>query len=262
MIIIKNESKENKKRRKKYLGTCAAVLLMCSLAACSGGGAQKNAQDAAGADTAGTEDTERTEEMAGTEDTVSMQEAASLTGEAESADTESEKEETQAPETENQTQDWSALPNPIVDVGSSEDFEAAGLSLWLPANEEWYSDPDYSMIGDKVAQILFYDEITESDAIARAAKSEEEDISGIYYVFDDSRKQSWFTKLEDGTKVDITVQVTAENSDVHGVLATWSAGDTSYSLWEDDAWEYPDAVAKMAIEIIKMSDLGRESGQS
>lgn len=175
MITIKNETKEKKKRRKKYLTPCAAVLLICSLAACAGGGAQKNAGDAAGA-----------------------AKAASLTDGEETANTvESAKEETQTPETESRTQDWSALPNPIVDVGSSEDFEAAGLRLWLPANKEWYSDPDYSMIGDKAAQILFYDEITKSDAIARAAKSEEGDISGIYYVFDDSRKQSWFTKLED-----------------------------------------------------------------
>ena len=236
MITIKNDIKEKKKQRKKYLTPCAAVLLICSLAACAGGGAQKNAGGGAGAARAA-------ETEAGTEETVSKQEAASLTGE------------------ESRAQDWSALPYPIVDVGSSEDFEAAGLRLWLPANKEWYSDPDYSMIGDKAAQIQFYDEFTKSDAIARAAKSEEGDISGIYYVFDDSRKQSWFTKLEDGTKVDITVRVTSENSDVHGVLATWSAGDTSYSLWEDDAWEHPDAVAKMAIEIIKMSDPGRETEQ-
>lgn len=227
MITIKNEIKEKKKQRKKYLTPCAAVLLICSLAACAGGGAQKNAGGGAGAARAA-------ETEARTEENVSKQSRA---------------------------QDWSALPNPIVDVGSSEDFEAAGLRLWLPANKEWYSDPDYSMIGDKAAQIQFYDEITKSDAVARAAKSEEGDISGIYYVFDDSRKQSWFTKLEDGTKVDITVRVTSENSDVHGVLATWSAGDTSYSLWEDDAWEHPDAVAKMAIEIIKMSDPGRETEQ-
>ena len=254
MITINNDIKEKKKQRKKYLTPCAAVLLICSLAACAGGGAQKNAGGDAGA--ARTAETE-----AGTEENVSKQEAASLTGEETANSAESAKEETQTPVTESRAQDWSALPNPIVDVGSSEDFEAAGLRLWLPANKEWYSDPDYSMIGDKAAQIQFYDEITKSDAIARAAKSEEGDISGIYYVFDDSRKQSWFTKLEDGTKVDITVRVTSENSDVHGVLATWSAGDTSYSLWEDDAWEHPDAVAKMAIEIIKMSDPGRETEQ-
>ena len=57
--------------------------------------------------------------------------------------------------------------------------------------------------------------------------------------------QNW----RDGTKVDITVRVTSENSDVHGVLATWSAGDTSYSLWEDDAWEHPDAVAKWRLKL-------------
>lgn len=33
MITIKNDIKEKKKQRKKYLTPCAAVLLICSLAA-------------------------------------------------------------------------------------------------------------------------------------------------------------------------------------------------------------------------------------
>ena len=148
MITIKNDIKEKKKQRKKYLTPCAAVLLICSLAACAGGGAQKNVGGGAGA--ARTAETE-----AGTEENVSKQEAASLTGEETANSAESAKEEKQTPVTESRAQDWSALPNPIVDVGSSEDFEAAGLRLWLPANKEWYSDPDYSMIGDKAAQIQF-----------------------------------------------------------------------------------------------------------
>ena len=122
MITIKNDIKEKKKQRKKYLTPCAAVLLICSLAACAGGGA-------GAARTAETE--------AGTEENVSKQEAASLTGEETANSAESAKEEKQTPVTESRAQDWSALPNPIVDVGSSEDFEAAGLRLWLPANKEW-----------------------------------------------------------------------------------------------------------------------------
>lgn len=150
------------------------------------------------------------------------------------------------------------MPNPVVQVDSSSDFASVGLKLELPVNDQWYSDPLFSVIGGGVAQIQFVDEITGSDAIARAGKSAEGDISGIYYVFDDSKKQSWFTKLQDGTRIDITVQVTAENSDVHGVLATWSCKDITYSLWEDDAWEHPDAVAKMAIEIMDQSDPDKE----
>ena len=122
MITIKNDINEKKKQRKKYLTPCAAVLLICSLAACAGGGA-------GAARTAETE--------AGTEENVSKQEAASLTGEETANSAESAKEEKQTPVTESRAQDWSALPNPIVDVGSSEDFEAAGLRLWLPANKEW-----------------------------------------------------------------------------------------------------------------------------
>ena len=110
--------------------------------------AQKNAGGDAGAARA-------LETEAGTEENVSKQEATSLTGEETANSAESAKEETQTPVTESRAQDWSALRNPIVDVGSSEDFEAAGLRLWLPANKEWYSDPDYSMIGDKVRRFNF-----------------------------------------------------------------------------------------------------------
>lgn len=227
----------------RYLLAGAAILLGLSLTACGGGNKSDQAGEPAAAETVNTSEAEH----ASTEESSTEAER-----KAEETGGMPEQEDTQAQDS--LPGGGAALPNPIQEVHSPADFEAIGLRLELPANETWYSAPVCSIIGGTIAQIHFFDEITESDAIVRAAKSVEGDISGVYYVFDDSKKQSWITKTEDGTRVDITVQVTTENSDVHGVLATWFYKDTSYSLWENDARELPDAVAKMAIEVMRMSD--------
>lgn len=238
---------------RKYLIPGAAVLLSFSVTACAGN--SRTEEKASSAITAETE----SETVTGT---MENREAESLSetdpseaakGDNNAAGESGKESEEETSEQEGGMNHGAGVPNPIQKVNSSSDFETLSLKLELPASEWWYSDPVYTVIAGKVAQIQFYDEITESDAIVRAGKSEE-DISGIYYVFDDSKKQSWSTKLEDGTLIDIMVQVAAENSDVHGVLATWSCRDINYSLWEDDAWEYPDAVAKMAISIMERSD--------
>lgn len=239
---------------KKLLLPGTAIFMSFLLAACAGGGKAAGTGASAGqeqAETSGSE-TVKEPETSGTEAEESGTGAAVKEEETKKAVNETTAE---TKEQEGLQENAGAgMVNPVRQVDSSSDFESIGLKLELPVNDKWYSDPLFSIIGGRVAQIQFVDEITGSDAIARAGKSEDGDISGIYYVFDDSKKQSWFTKLEDGTRIDITVQVTAENSDVHGVLATWSYKDITYSLWEDDAWEYQDAVAKMAIEIMERSD--------
>lgn len=253
---------------KKIRVTGAAAFISMSLAACAGGG------KAGGVKTGAAAGQEKTENYGG--ETVNEQETSGTEAEEPKASTVAPQQEPEsdalAPKegageeaegTKAEAGDTKELPrgnpgadmvNPVRQVDSPSDFEAIGLKLELPVNDQWYSEPLFTIIDGRVAQIQFIDEITGSDAIARAGKIEEDEISGIYYVFDDSRKQSWFTKLEDGTKVDITIQVAAENSDVHGVLATWAYKDIAYSLWEDDAWDAPDAVAKMAIEIMERSD--------
>lgn len=157
-------------------------------------------------------------------------------------------------ETSNEKPGSAAVPNPITVVDSSSEFANIGLKLELPQNEQWCCNPVYTLIDGKVAQIQFRDEIVGSDAVARAAKAEEGDISGVYYVFDEKKEQTWTTELSDGTKVDIRIQITIDGADIHGVLATWSQGGINYTLWEDDAWENPESVAKLAMDIIRVSE--------
>lgn len=249
--IVKDTVKINFFR--KLLLPGSVIFMSLSLAACAGGGkADGSAAGQAQTETSGGETVKEPETSK-----PEAEESKSVSA-AKQEDMRKEADESKA-ETEGQGELLQenagvGMANPIRQVDSSADFESIGLKLELPVNDQWYSEPLFTIIGGRVAQIQFVDEITGSDAIARAGKSGEGDISGIYYVFDGSKKQSWITKLENGTKIDITIQVTAENSDVHGVLATWAYKDITYSLWEDDAWEYPDAVAKMAIGIMERSD--------
>lgn len=157
-------------------------------------------------------------------------------------------------ETSNEKPGSAAVPNPIIVVDSSSEFANIGLKLELPQNEQWCRNPVYTLIDGKVAQIQFRDEIVGSDAVARAAKAEEGDISGVYYVFDEKKEQTWTTELSDGTKVDIRIQITIDGADIHGVLATWSQGGINYTLWEDNAWENSESVAKLAMDIMRASE--------
>lgn len=156
--------------------------------------------------------------------------------------------------TSNEKPGSAAVPNPITVVDSSSEFANIGLKLELPQNEQWCRNPVYTLIDGKVAQIQFRDEIVGSDAVARAAKAEEGDISGVYYVFDEKKEQTWTTELSDGTKVDIRIQITIDGADIHGVLATWSQGGINYTLWEDNAWENLESVAKLAMDIMRTSE--------
>ena len=162
-----------------------------------------------------------------------------------------ETEETE--ETQVTKQAVPGMVNPIREAEGSSDFEAIGVSLKLPERFDGDRNILYSIIDGKIAQIQFYDTIAESDAMVRAADRSEEDISGIYYVFDDSKKQNWFTVTEGGERIEITVQVTVENSDVPGALATWTCGETQYSLWEDSVGDAVETTAKMAIDIARAS---------
>ena len=127
------------------------------------------------------------------------------------------------------------------------------IQIQLPRNEKWYSGPVYSTEEGNVEQVMFHDEITGSDAIVRACREEDGDPSVFYYMFDDSKKQAWTVSTEDGTRIDITVEVTVENSDIRGVLATWNRQGILYALWEDDAVHSVDSVAKIAMEIAERS---------
>lgn len=162
-------------------------------------------------------------------------------------------EETIAEET-TANQSNTALPNPIQMVESAEDFDTIGLNLNLPANEQWYSNPVYSIIDGRIAQIQFYDEIVQSDALVRAGESDQEDFSGIYHTFDSSKEQTQSVELADGSSIDILIQITQADLGTSGVLVSWSHRGSSYYLWEKQVGENLDAVVNMAIGIAEMEN--------
>ena len=135
------------------------------------------------------------------------------------------------------------------DLEESEAGKEDGIIIGLPQNENGCMDPVYSTEEGTVEQVMFHDGITDSDAILRASREEDGDPSVFYYMLDDSRKVTWTAKSEDGTEIIITVEVTIENSDIPGVLATWGYNGTLFALWEDDAVSAVDSVAKLAVEI-------------
>lgn len=137
--------------------------------------------------------------------------------------------------------------------GSGAGTDRAEIEIVLPQNESWYSSPVCSVEDGAVRQVMFRDEITGSDAVVRASKKEDGDPSVFFYVFDDSKREKWSARAEDGTSIEITVEVTVENSDIHGVLATWEHGGVLYALWEDDAADAMDSVAKIAMAIAERS---------
>ncbi len=131
------------------------------------------------------------------------------------------------------------------DLGTSE----AGIIIGLPQNENWCKDPVFSTEEGNVVQVMFHDGMTDSDVILRASREEDGDPSVFYYLFDDNRKVTWTARAEDGTEITVTVEVTIENSDIRGVLDTWKYNGTLFALWEDDAVDQVDSVAKLAAEI-------------
>lgn len=152
-----------------------------------------------------------------------------------------------------------SLANPVKPVDSEKDFTSLGLPLSLPEDDDWCSKRAYFIIDGKVAQIAFYDEVTKSTAMARAGNETNGDPSGIYYNFDKEKEETWSASMADGTQVDITVSVTVDNSDIHGVLAAWTYKGVRYSLWEDSARDQTNEVGKLAVEIAKRAELKKET---
>lgn len=142
---------------------------------------------------------------------------------------------------------------PEEDASESESGDEPEIRIGLPGNEAWYSGAEYSVEDGTIKQVMFYDEITGSDVIVRACRKEDGDPSVFYYMFDDSKKESWSAKTSDGKTIDIKVEVTVDNSDIHGVLATWEHDGVSYALWEDDGAGDLSSVAKLAVEIAERS---------
>ena len=116
------------------------------------------------------------------------------------------------------------LPNPIVDVNSSEDFASLGVSITAPEGAE---NVTYSIIAKVTAQINF---TLDGRAYTYRAAKTTDDISGVYETFDEEQE----TFDLDATDFSVSVLVRTINGGANGALATWSLDGVTYSLYSAD----------------------------
>lgn len=137
-----------------------------------------------------------------------------------------------------ETQDQAELPNPVVEVDGSADFEPLGFTISAP---EGATDVTYSIIAGSLAQIEFT--LDGRSYTYRAAKSED-DISGVYATFDEA-EQSIDLETEDFL---VTIRMRTIGGGESGALATWDLSGTVYSLYTPDATDFDSiyAVAQIA----------------
>ena len=150
------------------------------------------------------------------------------------------------PEQKPPGQEWDAAGSSAQENGAQADAGPV-LVLSLPEDERLCSNPVRSQ-DDKMIQILFHDESTQSDAIARASLDSEDSLSE-YYVLDEAGAEKRRVPAEDGSEMEMDIRKTVENSDIHGILIRWEYKGIFYELWEDDAREQADDVIRMAAGI-------------
>lgn len=116
------------------------------------------------------------------------------------------------------------LPNPIVEVNGSEDFQTTlGVVLTAPQDAQ---DVVYSIIAKTTAQIQF---TLDGRAYTYRAAKTTDDISGVYDTLDTAKAYD----LALGDEV-ISISVSTISGGDGGALAKWSSGETSYSLYTPD----------------------------
>ena len=119
----------------------------------------------------------------------------------------------------------SQLPNPIVEVDGSADFESLGVTITAPEGAE---SAAYSIIADTTAQINF---ALDGRAYTYRAAETEDDISGVHETFDDAQE----TFNLNAADFSVAVLVRTIDGGAGGALATWSLDGVAYSLYSADA---------------------------
>ena len=115
------------------------------------------------------------------------------------------------------------IPNPIVEVKGSGDFQPLGVVLTAPQGAE---DTHYSIIAKTTAQIQF---TLDGRAYTYRAAKTADDISGVYSTLDAA--ESYDLTLGGET---IAISVATISGGDGGALAKWSYGDASYTLYTPD----------------------------
>lgn len=167
------------------------------------------------------------------------------------------------------------LANPIVPVLNAEAlWELLEIRIDVPeellAQETDSQKPQYNAIGGEAAEIRYESKALEEEVIYRAMKAERgEDPSGVYYVFDPAREESFTSTVstKDGQlrRVEFLLRRTA-GAAPDGTLVTWTIDRTNYSLWvapssgketeiKNEAKALLEAAWEDALEDFTVSDL-------
>jgi hypothetical protein len=128
------------------------------------------------------------------------------------------------------------LPNPVVEVDGSADFEPLGFTITAPQGSE---NASYSIISDSIAQIDF---TLDRRAYTYRAARTDEDISGVYETFDET-EQSIDLEAEDFL---VSVRLRTIGGGENGALATWSLDGVMYSMYSPDASDF-DSISDAAL---------------
>lgn len=145
----------------------------------------------------------------------------------------------------------SSIVNPIKKA-TEEELENMGISISLPINENWISEPSYSIINGETAQINYSDKIAGAEVTLRAGKKDIPTIAGTYYPFDASREEKWQARnIEGEENIDIRVQYAVSDQNQAGVLLSFSYNDFNYTLWSPitDKNVELSSIAKTAVYI-------------
>ncbi len=129
------------------------------------------------------------------------------------------------------------LPNPVVDVADASAFSRLGVTIGAPQGAE---DVRYSVIADKIAQILFA--YGGRVYTYRAAKTAE-DISGVYETFDGDVRSTVVDA--DGYSVEVTTRTIGGGE--NGALSGWTCGEAQYTLYTGDAVNADDIASLSAL---------------
>lgn len=131
------------------------------------------------------------------------------------------------------------IPNPIVEVEDSTDFDPLGFVITPHQQADSVS---YSIISDTIAQINF---TLDGETFTYRAAKTTDDISGVYETFDTPAQ----TQELVGPGFTVTVTVQTINGGEDGALATWNFEDVQYSFYTPDKTDF-EALTDVLLPII------------
>lgn len=122
------------------------------------------------------------------------------------------------------------LPNPVRETGGASAFEPLGLYIDAPSGSTGIV---YSVIENRLAQVTF---TLEDSVYAYRAAYSEDDISGVYAVFD--AEESTIDAAGDDWEATIVIRLI--DGGTRGALASWRYGEASFTLYTPDPTDAND----------------------